>query len=65
MQNTTRSLLAGIVAAALVSTPAFAQQKVKIGFITTLSGVNGNIGEDMKNSVELDLDHLPLGPAPV
>jgi branched-chain amino acid transport system substrate-binding protein len=58
MQNTTRTLLAGVIAAALIGTPAFAQQKVKIGFITTLSGVNGNIGEDMKNSVELALDHL-------
>src|SRR5204862_903218 len=38
--------------------PAAAQQKVKIGFITTLSGPNGVIGEHMKNSVELALDHL-------
>src|SRR5947207_12037499 len=38
--------------------PAAAQQKVKIGFITTLSGPQGVIGEDMKNSVELALDHL-------
>ena len=38
--------------------PAFAQQKVKIGFITTLSGPQGVIGEHMKNSVELALDHL-------
>ena len=38
--------------------PAAAQQKVKIGFITTLSGPGGIIGEHMKNSVELALDHL-------
>ena len=38
--------------------PASAQQKVKIGFITTLSGPQGVIGEYMKNSVELALDHL-------
>ncbi len=38
--------------------PAIAQQKVKIGFITTLSGPQGIIGEHMKNSVELALDHL-------
>jgi branched-chain amino acid transport system substrate-binding protein len=37
---------------------AVAQQKVKIGFITTLSGPGGIIGEHMKNSVELALDHL-------
>jgi branched-chain amino acid transport system substrate-binding protein len=58
MKNTTRTLLAGIVAAAFISTPALAQQKVKIGFITTLSGPQGAIGNDMRNSVELALDHL-------
>jgi branched-chain amino acid transport system substrate-binding protein len=58
MQNTTRTLLASVVAAALISTPAFAQQKVKIGFISTFSGPGGIIGEHMKNSVELALDHL-------
>ena len=31
---------------------------MKIGFITTLSGPQGVIGEYMKNSVELALDHL-------
>jgi branched-chain amino acid transport system substrate-binding protein len=59
MQKSTRSLLAGLVAAAFITTPAIAQQKVKIGFITTLSGPNGAIGEHMKNSVELAFD--PLG----
>src|SRR5258706_10586818 len=58
MKTITRSALAGLAAAALLAAPALAQQKVKIGFITTLSGVNGNIGEDMRNSVELALDHL-------
>jgi len=42
----------------LAAGPASAQQKVKIGFITTLSGPQGVIGEYMKNSVELALDHL-------
>ena len=50
--------LAVALAAALAAGPAAAQQKVKIGFITTLSGPNGVIGEHMKNSVELALDHL-------
>jgi len=58
MQKSTRSVLACMIAAAMFAAPAFGQQKVKIGFITTLSGVNGNIGEDMRNSVELALDHL-------
>jgi branched-chain amino acid transport system substrate-binding protein len=47
-----------LVVALLVVTPALAQEKLKIGFITTLSGPQGIIGEHMKNSVELALDHL-------
>ncbi len=58
MQKTTRTLLAGLIAAAFIATPAAAQQKLKIGFISTFSGPQGSIGEDMKNSVELALDHL-------
>jgi len=54
-----KSVSAALVSAALAfATPALAQQKVKIGFITTLSGAVGAIGVDMKNSVELALDHL-------
>ena len=53
-----RTLMIGIAAALLAAGPAAAQQKVKIGFITTLSGPQGVIGEYMKNSVELALDHL-------
>jgi branched-chain amino acid transport system substrate-binding protein len=34
------------------------RKAVKIGFITSLSGPAGIIGEHMKNSVELALDHL-------
>jgi len=51
-------LFAGLLVALLASLPAHAQQRVKIGFITTLSGPQGAIGEAMKNSVELALDHL-------
>jgi branched-chain amino acid transport system substrate-binding protein len=62
MQKTNRPLFAGLIAAAAfsmsVAAPAFAQQKLKIGFISTFSGPQGVIGEDMKNSVELALDHL-------
>jgi branched-chain amino acid transport system substrate-binding protein len=53
----TRAALAGILTAVLAAAPASAQT-VKIGFITTLSGPQGAIGEHMKNSVELALDHL-------
>src|SRR6478609_6311028 len=58
MQKTTRTLLTGLIAAAFIAAPAQAQQKLKIGFISTFSGPQGAIGEDMKNSVELALDHL-------
>jgi branched-chain amino acid transport system substrate-binding protein len=53
-----KAVLAGVVAALFSAGPALAQQKVKIGFITTLSGPQGVIGTDMRNSVELALDHL-------
>src|SRR5438034_1753505 len=38
--------------------PAAAQQKVKIGFITTFSGPQGVMGQYMKESVELAIEHL-------
>lgn len=44
---------------ALSTGPAVTQSKsVKIGFISTFSGPTAVIGEDMRNSVELALDHL-------
>jgi branched-chain amino acid transport system substrate-binding protein len=57
-QITHRALIIGFAAGLLAAGPAIAQQKLKIGFITTLSGPAGIIGEHMKNSVELALDHL-------
>jgi branched-chain amino acid transport system substrate-binding protein len=56
--KTLRILTMGIAAVLLAAGPAAAQQKVKIGFISTFSGPVGAIGTDMKNSVELALDHL-------
>src|SRR5260221_2959904 len=59
MRNKTLSTVAiGIAAALLAAGPAFAQQKLKVGFITALSGPQGVVGEYMRNSVELALDHL-------
>jgi len=46
-----------ILAAVVAASPAPAQT-VKIGFITTQSGPQAIIGEHMRNSVELALDHL-------
>jgi len=53
-------ILAGVLAASVAcSLPAAAQQqKLKIGFITTMSGPQGIIGKHMKDSVELALEHL-------
>lgn len=51
----------------LASAPAVAQDKIRIGYITTLSGPTAAIGNDMRNSVELALDHLgrKMGGKPV
>jgi branched-chain amino acid transport system substrate-binding protein len=43
---------------ALGSAPAVAQQSVKIGFVSTFSGPTAVIGNDMRNSFDLALDHL-------
>src|SRR6201988_3079474 len=53
-------LWVGAAALAVLATgPASAQEKsVKIGFISTFSGPTAVLGNDMKNSFELALDHL-------
>jgi branched-chain amino acid transport system substrate-binding protein len=54
-----KRLLMGTVAlVALGAAPAWAQQPVKIGFVSTFSGPTAVIGNDMRNSFELALDHL-------
>src|SRR4051812_7562592 len=57
-----RLLLAGcavVALAAVAVAPSVAQQKtVKIGFISSFSGPVAAIGNDMRNSFELALDHL-------
>jgi branched-chain amino acid transport system substrate-binding protein len=57
VRRTMRIALVALAACVVAAAPA-AAQTVKIGFITTLSGPQGAIGEHMKNSVELALDHL-------
>ncbi len=62
------ALLAACAAIALAASPAAAQQKtIKIGFISTFSGPGAAIGNDMRNSFELGLDHVgrKLGGIPV
>ena len=56
--STTGMWLATTLALALAALPAAAQEKLKIGFITTLSGPSGVIGKHMKDSLDLALEHL-------
>ena len=58
--------LAG-AAALVLAGPAFAGDTVKIGFVSTFSGPTAVIGNDMRNSFELALDHLgrKMGGKPV
>jgi branched-chain amino acid transport system substrate-binding protein len=62
---------AGAAALALaslgLSSPALAGDTIKIGFISTFSGPTAVIGNDMRNSFEVALDHLgrKMGGKPV
>src|SRR5271170_332624 len=58
--------LAGATVLALAQ-PAAAADTIKIGFVSTFSGPTAVIGNDMRNSFELALDHLgrKMGGKPV
>lgn len=61
-------LLSACAIVALATAPAVAQQKtIKIGFVSSFSGPVAAIGNDMRNSFELALDHhgRKLGGIPV
>src|ERR1019366_2442863 len=63
-----KTLLVASAALVLAAGPAMAQQKtIKIGFVSTFSGPVAVIGNDMRNSFELALDHLgrKMGGLPV
>src|ERR1017187_1030743 len=63
-----RTLLVASAALMLAAGPAMAQQKtIKIGFASTFSGPTAVIGNDMRNSFEIALDHLgrKMGGLPV
>ena len=63
-----RALLLLGATAAIGAGPAMAQSKsVKIGFVSTFSGPTAVIGNDMRNSFELALDHIgrKMGGLPV
>ena len=64
-QSSLRSIVRSVGTVALGATLALsagrghAQQKiVKIGFVSTFSGPTAVIGNDMRNSFELALEHL-------
>ena len=52
-----KALLAAAVCG-LISAPAFAADSVKIGFVTTLTTGAAVIGNDMKNAVDLAMEHI-------
>ena len=56
-----------IIASAIAVSGAAQAESVKIGFITTLTTPAAVIGEDMKNSVELAMEHIggKMGPLDV
>jgi branched-chain amino acid transport system substrate-binding protein len=58
MRRTLRTVVAMTAAAAFVISPVHAADKLKIGFVTTLTGPPGILGKHMKDSIELALDHL-------
>src|ERR1022692_625589 len=63
-----KTLLAASAALVFAAGPAMAQQKtIKIGFVSTFSGPTAVIGNDMRDSFELALDHLgrKIGGLPV
>ena len=63
-----KALLATAALLIIAASPAMPQQKtIKIGFISTFSGPVAAIGNDMRNSFELGLDHngRKLGGLPV
>jgi branched-chain amino acid transport system substrate-binding protein len=63
-----KALLAGGAALMLAASPAIAQQKsIKIGFVSTFSGPVAVIGNNMRDSFELALDHMgrKMGGLPV
>ena len=63
-----KSLIAAGAVLALAAGPASAQDKpIKIGFVSTFSGPTAVIGNDMRNSFELALDHMgrKMGGRPV
>ena len=52
-----KKILGVLIVFGLVGSPLYAE-KVKVGFMTTLSGPAGIIGKQMKHAFQLGLDHI-------
>ena len=53
-----KKIVLGLAATTLLASSALAADKVKIGFVTTLTTPAGVIGQDMKNAVDLAMEHI-------
>ena len=54
----TKRLMLGAAMLALAALPAHAQKDVKIGFVTTFTGPQAVVGNDLRDAFALALDHL-------
>lgn len=54
----TKRLLMLAAAATMAAAPALAAESVKIGFVTTLTTPAAVLGKDMKNAVDLAVEHI-------
>ena len=52
-----KKIIVPILAMTMLASPLYAE-KVKVGFMTTLSGPAGIIGKQMKDAFQLGLDHI-------
>ena len=53
-----KRLMAGVALAVVAAAPSFAAEKVKIGFVTTLTTPAGAMGRDMVEAANVALDHI-------
>ena len=65
--KTAISISAGLVLSALLTVSSQAQEPVRLGFLSSLSGTFGVLGAEQKRGLDLALEHLgnKLGGRPV
>jgi branched-chain amino acid transport system substrate-binding protein len=57
MRPSQRSVFAAALVASALSLPALAADKVKVGFLSTLSGPGAGLGVDIRDGFNLALKH--------